>query len=90
MPARRFIVADAVWAALVLATLAGAWLAEHPSAGRWTVPLLMLFAALKVHGVVTYFMELQAAPRAWRLAFGAWVVVCPTLIAVMHAIAAPH
>jgi Prokaryotic Cytochrome C oxidase subunit IV len=89
-PAPRLIVADAVWVGLVLATLASTRLVELPHANRWTVPLLMVLAALKVHGVVAHFMELHTAPRPWRLAFGAWIVVCTTLIAAMHSTAVSH
>ena len=70
-----------VWMFLVGATLCSAWLAEHHGlAGRWTAATVMLVAALKGRAVILYFMEMKAAPLAWRLAFEAWIWICAALI----------
>lgn len=73
-----------VWLALLAATLAGWWLAEHQGAARWTVPLLMLIAAVKARAVVLHFMELKAAPLIWRLVFEAWVLLSTGMVAGLH------
>jgi len=36
--------------------------------------VVLSIAFLKVHLVIRYFMEINQAPRIWRLAFLAWVV----------------
>ena len=81
--------ADAAWLALVAATLGSWWLAEHHGAGVWTVTLVMSVAAFKVRLVLLHFMELNHAPRAWRLAFGAWTVASAGLIVAGWWAAAP-
>lgn len=73
-----------VWLFLVVATLSSGWLAEHHGlAGRWTAAAVMLVAALKGRAVILYFMELKAAPRAWRLAFEAWIWLSTSLIVLV-------
>lgn len=75
-----------VWLALVLATLSSAWLAEHHAiAGNWTAPAVMLIAALKGRGIVLHFMELNAAPLAWRIAFEVWIGIATAVIIVLWA-----
>jgi len=75
--------ADLAWPALVAATLGSWWLAEQHGAGVWTVSLVMSVAAFKVRLVLLHFMELSLAPRAWRLAFGAWTLVSAGLIVAL-------
>jgi hypothetical protein len=77
-------VAHAVWLSLLAATLAGWWLAEHQSAARGTVPLIMLIAAAKARAVVLHFMELKAAPLIWRLVFEAWVLLSTGMVVGLH------
>jgi len=75
-----------VWLFLVSATLCSGWLAEHHGlAGRWTAAAVMLVAALKGRAVILYFMELKGAPRAWRVAFEAWIWLSTTLIFALWA-----
>lgn len=81
MSAQR--VAGLAWVALVAATLGSWWLAEHHGAGVWTVSLVMSVAAFKVRLVLLHFMELNSAPRAWRLAFGAWTLASVGLIVAL-------
>ena len=74
-------VAHIVWLSLLAATLASWWLAEHQGGARWTVPLVMLIAAAKARAVALHFMELKAAPLAWRLVFEAWVLLSTGMVA---------
>ena len=75
--------ADFAWLALVAATVGSWWLAEHRGAGAWTVSLVMSVAVFKVRLVLLHFMELNLAPRAWRLAFDAWTLVGVGLIVAL-------
>ena len=77
--------ASLVWLFLVVATLCSWWLAETHGAAEWTVPVVMLVAALKGRAVILHFMELTTAPWAWRLAFEAWIWLCACVIAVLYA-----
>lgn len=77
----------AVWLALVLATLGSAWLAEHHAVvGNWTAPAVMLIAALKGRGIVLHFMELNAAPTVWRLAFEVWIGIATTVVIALWSV----
>ena len=85
---RRAILA---WLFLVTATLCSGWLAEHHGlAGCWTASAVIFVAAIKIHVVMTYFMELDQAPRRWRMAFGTWTVLFPSLIAVIYFLSLPN
>jgi len=46
----------------------------------------MLVAALKGRAVILYYMELRAAPWAWRLVFELWIWSCTALIVGLWAI----
>jgi hypothetical protein len=75
-----------VWLFLVTATLTSGWLAEHHGiAGHWSAAAVMFVAALKGRAVILYFMELKGAPRAWRLAFEMWILLCTGLIVALWA-----
>lgn len=75
-----------VWLFLITATLTTGWLAEHEGiAGQWSVAAVMFVAALKGRAIILYFMELKGAPRAWRLAFEVWIVLCTVLIVALWA-----
>ena len=82
MKIERTSVVDFVWVALCIATLASWWLAEHQSAERATVLVVLALAAVKVWLVVMHFMEVKAMPRTWQLAFQAWLSACTVMIAV--------
>jgi hypothetical protein len=71
--------ATAVWMLLMAATALTWWLGADDGAdlggGRTWVVLAIPVAFLKVYLIGSEFMEVRTAPRALRLAFGAWVVV---------------
>ena len=77
-------VASLVWLSLLVATLCTWWVAEHHGAGAWTVLLIMLIAAGKARAVALHFMELKAAPLAWRLVFEAWVLLSTGMVASLQ------
>ena len=76
--------ASLVWLFLMAATLCSWWLAESHGAGEWTVPAVMLVAALKGRAVMLHFMELMTAPWIWRLVFEVWIWLCTGTIAVLY------
>ncbi|MCU1649604.1 MAG: hypothetical protein QOK26_1003 [Pseudonocardiales bacterium] len=73
--------ATIVWLVLVLATSASTWLlskdAFSPVVGTIGV---FLIAAVKIRLVIMRFMEINHAPRPWRIYFEAWVVGATALI----------
>jgi amino acid transporter len=71
--------ATAVWAALLLATLA-TWMlgAGHTmlvDSARTATVFVIVIAFVKVDLVGRYFMELQHAPRRLALLFNGWTVI---------------
>lgn len=69
------------WLALIVATLATFWLAEsHELRAPAAVTIVLLIALFKARLVVLHYMGLKHAPRAWRIAFEAWVAVVPLVI----------
>jgi hypothetical protein len=74
----------AIWALLMLATLAGFGTAR---AGDWGFALVMLAATFKAHLIVRHYMELRFAPLAWRLVFDGLVGVSGALILGLHFLA---
>lgn len=72
-----------VWLFLVFATLTSGWLTEHHNAaGQWTTAIVMLVAAVKGRAVILHFMEIKAAPLAWRIAFEVWMwAICALIVA---------
>ncbi|TAM69765.1 cytochrome C oxidase subunit IV family protein [Mycobacterium sp.] len=83
--------ATAVWAVLLVATLA-TWMlgAGHTvivDSARVATIFVLLIAFVKVDLVGRYFMELQHAPRRLALLFNGWTVItCAVVIAlyVLH------
>ena len=66
-----------LWAMLVLATLASAWLGER-EAGTLAGPaaaLVLALAALKGGFIVLDFMELRHAPALWRGLLLGWLAL---------------
>ena len=68
-----------VWAALIVATAASyVFGADHLLAElspEIAPSVAIVLALVKVVLIGLYFMEIGGAPRALRVAFGAWVVV---------------
>ncbi|CAM8664596.1 MULTISPECIES: cytochrome C oxidase subunit IV family protein [Sphingobium] len=71
----------AIWVLLLLATLAGF---GGAGAAGWGFAAVMLAATVKAHLVVRYYMELRAAPMAWRLLFDGLVGLSGALITALH------
>jgi hypothetical protein len=74
-------VAVMIWLFLVVASISIGWLADHHGVfAQWTVPIVVLIAAIKARAIILYFMEVKHAPWKLRLIFEVWVVVCACLI----------
>jgi hypothetical protein len=73
-----------IWLLLMLATLAGVGTARS---GGWGFALVMLAATLKAHLIVRHYMDLRAAPLAWRLVFDGLVVAGGGIITCLHFLA---
>ena len=74
----------AIWALLMLATVAGFGTAR---AGGWGFALVILAATFKAHLIVRHYMELRFAPPAWRLVFDGLVGLSGALILGLHVLA---
>jgi hypothetical protein len=82
---RALLIGDrigAVWAGLILATIASSVLgAGHgPGPHRPATSAVLVVAFVKVRFVGLYFMELRSAPVPLRWVFEAWVVVVCALL----------
>lgn len=65
-----------VWLVLMLSTAASAWGFSQPMfAPAVCTVAVMLISALKVGLVMSHFMELRDAPRAWQALGASWIAV---------------
>jgi caa(3)-type oxidase subunit IV len=71
----------AVWAVLVVATLASVGVHEGLGAGTIATLAVLALAFVKVWLVGRWFMELREAPTVLRRLFDAYVVVVPVALA---------
>lgn len=72
-----------VWAIMMVATIATAWLAHGEAQGGFNpILVVILIAAFKARLVILHFMQLKTAPLEWRLIFEAWVVAVAAWILV--------
>lgn len=77
----------AVWAGLVVATLASWLLAKGAGEGASAATVAVIVVAfVKIHFVATHFMELRTAPLVLRLIVDAYVVVVCVALVVIHLI----
>ncbi|MGE4430917.1 MAG: cytochrome C oxidase subunit IV family protein [Sphingobium sp.] len=74
----------AIWALLMLATLAGV---GGAGVAGWQFGLVMLAATVKAYLIVHHYMELRVAPFAWRLVFDVLVVFSGMMIWGAHILA---
>lgn len=64
-----------VWLVLMVSTAASTWWFSRPIVAPTVSTLaVMVIAAVKVALVMSHFMELRGAPRAWQLAASVWVI----------------
>lgn len=71
------------WIVLLAATLFGvstAWMTGHHAIAGAAI---MIVAGAKVALILHNFMELGEGPRAFRMYFAAWVVVCVGVITAL-------
>jgi len=69
-----------VWLMLMAATVTTGWLAENDRSIRWAVNAMLSIAVVKIWLIMWNFMELKAAPVAWRLVFAAWLAGVATIV----------
>jgi hypothetical protein len=74
-----------IYLCLLGATFFAYGISEAPSDRRLLVAGVMAVAALKVGLILRHFMELEAAPKAWRIGFACWTWGCAAMIAGMFA-----
>ena len=75
----------AVWLVLMLSTAASTWWFSQPMfTPIASTVAVMLIAAVKVSLVMSHFMELRSAPRAWQLAGAIWLVVAASAVVVIY------
>ena len=77
---------NAVWLALLGATLASYWYSRHVPL-QFAILAIMVFAGAKIGLVLMHFMELGHAPPAVRIFFVAWILACAGLVATLHEVA---
>ncbi|MCX7897606.1 MAG: cytochrome C oxidase subunit IV family protein [Rhodocyclaceae bacterium] len=79
--------AESIWLVLISLTGAGAWLAESGHVG-WPLTLTVAaLIALKGRLVIDHYMELRWAPRRFRRALLAFVLIAAACAIVSHAVA---
>jgi caa(3)-type oxidase subunit IV len=77
--------ATAIWAVLIVATVASWTLGTDHGFNNYTAAsvVILLIAFIKVRLVGLYFMELREAPTALRILFEAYcAVVCTVVVTV--------
>lgn len=74
-----------VWAVLMLSTAASTWgFSQSRFDATLATVAVMLIAALKVALVMSHFMELRHAPRAWQLAGAVWVLAALSAVMILY------
>ena len=76
-----------VWGLLVTASAAGFLLAEGLASARIAVTAAFLLAALKIHLIVSQYMELRRHHAPLRLLFDLWLAAVTMLLLVTYWIA---
>lgn len=69
-----------VWIGLLLASALTAVLTEQERGIRWATVSILLIAAAKIGLIMAEFMELRSAPRAWKVAYGAWLTAIVVIV----------
>lgn len=69
-----------VWAVLAGASVLGALLAEGMAPGRIAAIAAILLAAVKVHLVITHYMELEWHHQPLRLMMAGWLAVVTAVL----------
>ncbi|CAN5132758.1 hypothetical protein BH10PSE12_BH10PSE12_12680 [soil metagenome] len=78
----------AVWLLLLGATLLSFAIFDlGPWDRRIAAVVVIGVAATKIHFILWYFMELKEGPRAWKLAFRAWTILCAIMISGLYLVA---
>lgn len=74
-----------VWIGLMLITCVSTWgISKNAIPPAVATVAIVLLAAFKTRLVLAHFMELRAAPQAWRLLFEAWVILVAAAIAGIY------
>jgi hypothetical protein len=74
-----------VWLVLMLSTAASTWWFSQPLFTPVVSTLaVMLIAAVKVGLVMSHFMELRSAPRAWQLAGAIWLLAAASTVVILY------
>ena len=72
------------WIALVLLTLAAVGLGFVFEQGAIFIGSALLIVALKGKQIVDVFMELQHAPKNWRLLFIGYISILPIVLCLIY------
>lgn len=74
-----------VWLVLMLSTAASTWWFSQPMFAPVVSTLaVMIIATVKVGLVMTHFMELRSAPRAWQLAGAIWLAGASSVVVTIY------
>lgn len=79
-PASRTASVGVIWAALVVASLAGFAMGEGLAPARSAATLAILLAAGKIHLIITHYMELRWAHQPLRLLLAVWLAVVTLIL----------
>lgn len=74
-----------IWLVLMASTAASTWWLSTPAFTPMVSTVgVMLIAAGKVALVMTHFMELRLAPRAWQLAGAVWLIAASSAVVTLY------
>ncbi len=77
----------AIWTAMIIATVASAWLGDDHGPRRAATVGILVLAFGKCYLVVEHFMDARRAPLILRLLVAAWTVTITTTLIVMYLVA---
>ncbi len=72
--------ATLTWAVLMVLTVASYSVSDNPAIIRAGATAIVLIAAVKIHLVVSEFMELRWAHQPWRLLLSVWTVIATAIV----------
>lgn len=74
-----------VWLVLMSSTAASTWWFSQPIFTPLASTIaVMLIATLKVALVMSHFMELRTAPRAWQIAGAVWLIAASSAVVTLY------
>ena len=75
---------DLIWLVLVIATLGSYGVVGVNFAGGFGFAFIILIGVIKAFLITHYFMEVDVAPKVWKVIFSALIITAGLVIILLH------